>query len=246
MKLRNHFSVVAIYLAVIGCTFAMATWRTRAQEQQPQANAAPQPSPSVKPNFSLQTNRTYGTSEKTRIYISYQAITALDFRVYKVKDPVKFFRQLEDPHRMGVEERVAVSNTYQAKPSFLETLRSFKYDLLALFKDYVRNQLRRESRAAFNDKYRSGEQVPVNVADYARVPLLNPDQVVKTFRQSLSPLENAYDTRMVNLGAMPAGVYLIEAVNDKLRAYTIAVVTDLARTIPAAAAQSASPRFHEH
>ncbi len=228
MKLRNH---LAIYVAVIVFTFTLAAWQTHAQAQQPAPvanNAAPQPSPSVKPSFSLQTNRTYGTTEKTRIYLSYQGITALDFRVYKVKDPIKFFTQLENPHRMGVEERAAVTETYRGKPSFLETLRDFKFNLLALFKNYVRQQLRRESRAAFNDQYRSGEQLPLNVADYARVPLLNPDQVVKTFRQALTPLDHSYDTRMVNLGAMPAGVYLVEAVNDKLRAYTIAVVTDLA------------------
>jgi uncharacterized protein YfaS (alpha-2-macroglobulin family) len=232
MKLRNHLTVISVYLLVIGVTLALASWRMRAQEQQPaqpaQANASPQPSPSVKPNFSLSTNRTYGTGEKTRIYISYQAINHLDFRVYKVKDPVKFFKQLDDPHQMGVEDRTEISNTYQAKPSFLEKLRSFKSDVAYSVKSYIRGQLRRDSRTAFNDKFRSGEQVPLNVADYARVPLLNPDQKVRTFRQMLTPLGKEYDTRMVNLGQMPPGVYLVEAVNDKLRAYTIAVVTDLA------------------
>ncbi|NOT59707.1 MAG: hypothetical protein HOP19_05715, partial [Acidobacteria bacterium] len=217
---------MVVYALSLAAIFTIA--HTPIYAQQTQNNAAPQPSPSVKPSFSLQTNRTYGTTEKTRIYISYEGVTALDFRVYKVKDPVKFFRQLEDPHRMGVEERAAVSETYRGKPSFLETLREFKFNLLALFKSYVRTQLRRESRAAFNDQYRSGEQLTHDDATFARMPLLNPDQKVRTFRQVLTPTENRYDTRMVNLGAMPAGVYLVEAVNDKLRAYTIAVVTDLA------------------
>src|ERR1051325_8652017 len=99
MKLRNHFTVVVVYLSVIAASLSLATWRMRAQEQQPaqpaQANASPQPSPSVKPNFSLSTNRIYGASEKTRIYISYQGINYLDFRVYQVKDPIKFFKQLD-------------------------------------------------------------------------------------------------------------------------------------------------------
>ena len=231
MKIRNQFTVVAIYLAVIVATFALASFRPRAQAQQPAqapANAAPQPSPSVKPNFSLSTNRTYGTSEKTRIYINYQGVNYLDFRVYQVKDPVKFFKQLANPHQMGVADRSEVAATYQAKPSWLDKLRDFKLDIFFTVKNYIRNQLRRESRAAFNDQFRSGEQGPSDQADFAKVPLLNPDQKVRTFRQKLAPLENAYDTRMINLGSMKPGVYLIEAVNDKLRAYTIAVVTDLA------------------
>src|SRR5262249_16342680 len=62
---------------------------------------------------------------------------------------------------------------------------------------------------------------------YARVPLLNPDQLIGSFRQLLSPLENDYDTRLVTLGKLDPGVYLVEGVNNDLRAYTIAVVTDL-------------------
>ncbi|MBI1760017.1 MAG: hypothetical protein HYR56_01140 [Acidobacteria bacterium] len=232
MKLRNHFTVITVYLVVIATTLALATFRPRAQEQQQPAqtpaNAAPQPSPSIKPNFSLSTNRTYGTSEKTRIYINYQAVNYLDFRVYQIKDPVKFFKQLDNPHRMGVADRSEVASTYQAKPSMLDKLREFKTGIFYSVKNYIRDQLRRESRTAFNDKFRSGEQGPSEQADFAKVPLLNPDQKVRTFRQKLAPLENQYDTRMVNLGQMKPGVYLIEAVNDKLRAYTIAVVTDLA------------------
>jgi alpha-2-macroglobulin len=231
-RVPRGLNTIAVYLAVLALTLTLATWRMQAQEQQPaqpaQGNAAPQPSPSIKPNFSLSTNRTYGTAEKTRIYINYQAVSYLDFRVYQVKDPVKFFKQLDNPHQMGVDDRTEVASAYRAKPSFLEKLREFKSGVFSLVKSYVRSQLRRESRTAFNDKFRAGEQVPLNVADFARVPLLNPDQLVNKFRQMLSPLENQYDTRMVNLGQMKPGVYLIEAVNDQLRAYTIAVVTDLA------------------
>ncbi|MEJ7617021.1 MAG: hypothetical protein WKF30_08690 [Pyrinomonadaceae bacterium] len=69
--------------------------------------------------------------------------------------------------------------------------------------------------------------MPLNVADYARVPLLNPDQLVGSWREMLPPLDSEYDTRMVTLGEREAGVYLVEAVAGDLRAYTIAVVSDL-------------------
>ena len=63
MKLRNQFTVVVVYIAVILSTVALATLRNQVRGAQtaPAAPAAsPQPSPAVKPRFSLSTSRTYG------------------------------------------------------------------------------------------------------------------------------------------------------------------------------------------
>src|SRR5215475_10576065 len=235
MKFRNKFTIVVVYLAVIVSTFALATLRSQVRGAQtaPAAPAAsPQPSPTVRPRFSLSTSRTYGADEKARVYIAYQGVDTLDFRVYQVKDPFRFFRQLNSPHQMGEEDRndvAEVAATVERKPSFLERLRSFKSSVYGGVKNYFRGQLRRESRTAFNDKFRSGEQLPLNEADYARVPLLNSDQVTVrgSWRQVLTATENEYDTRMIPLNKLEPGVYLIEAMNGALRAYTIMVVTDL-------------------
>src|SRR5262245_19076942 len=233
MKFRNKFTIVVVYLAVIVSTVALATLRNQVRGAQtaPAAPAAnPQPSPTVRPRFSLSTSRTYGADEKARVYVAYQGVDSLDFRVYQVKDPFKFFRQLNSPHQLGEEDRADVAEvaaTVERKPSLLERLRSFKSSVYRGVKNYFRGQLRRESRAAFNDKFRSGEQLPLNEADYARVPLLNPDQLVGKWRQVLTATESEYDTRMVPLGKREPGVYLIEAVNGDLRAYTIMVVTYL-------------------
>src|SRR5262247_3788379 len=221
MKLRNQFTVVVVYLAVIVSTVALATLRSQVRGAQtaPAAPAAsPQPSPTVRPRFSLSTSRTYGADEKARVYIAYQGVDTLDFRVYQVKDPFRFFRQLNSPHQMGEEDRADVAEvaaTVERKPSILERLRSFKSSVSRAVTNYFRGQLRRDSRTAFNDKFRSGEQLPLNVSDFARVPLLNPDQLVGKWKQVLDPTAGEYDTRMITLGnkPQPAGVYLIEAVN---------------------------------
>ncbi|MBS1790666.1 MAG: hypothetical protein JST85_23315 [Acidobacteria bacterium] len=239
MKFRNLLSTVTVYVVVIFAALSIATLKMRAQGDQPAptpvATASPASSPQpgatpIKPHFSLATNRTYGTHEKARVYISYQGIDSLDFRVYKVKDPFKFFKQLANPHTMGQADREMVSEvteTQNRKPSFLEKLRAFKSDIYFAFKGYFRTQIRREARTAFNDKYRSGERLPIDKASYAQFPLLNPDQLEDSFKQVLTPLDNRWDTRMVVLGQKSPGVYLVEAVNGKLRAYTIAVVSDL-------------------
>ena len=59
------------------------------------------------------------------------------------------------------------------------------------------------------------------------MPLLNSNQLVSAWRERLPTSAEEYDQQMINLGERKPGVYLVEAVNDNLRAYSIAVVTDL-------------------
>ena len=154
----------------------------------------------------------------------------LDFRVYQVKDPRKFFTELKDPHQLGEREEEEVAKSLPHRRSFLERVRTFKRWAYTGVKGFVRGQLKRDSRSAFNKKFRAEADVvrtPLNVSDYARVPLLNPDLLVSSWREPLPPLENEYDQRMIPLGKRSPGVYLVEAVQNDLRAYTVVVVTDL-------------------
>ena len=127
MKLRNNFTIVAIYALVIGAAFLFATTRMRAQgttaSPTPAVTASPTVAPALKPSFSLSTNRTYGTNDRAKIYVNYQSINSLDFRVYKVKDPAKFFKQLNDPHQMGEADALqneTINDVKDSKPGVLE------------------------------------------------------------------------------------------------------------------------------
>src|SRR5262249_35395943 len=220
----------AIYLAVATIALTVATVRMHASAggQAPAQNEATGGEASAgKPHFSLSTNPNYGAPDRARGLIDYQAIECLAFRVYKVKKPFEFFKGLNDPHQMGEREKKEVTTDYELKPNPLEKMRAFKVSLLKSIKDYFRRQLHREAREAFNQKFHSDAHLPLNVADYARVPLLNSSQLVDAFRQMLTPLDNQYDNRKVMLGRRDPGVYLIEAVNGDMQAYSIAIVTDL-------------------
>jgi len=231
-RLRRYLATAAIYLAVAASVFGFNVIRSRAARQ-----AAPPATPdhptvvSTTPYFSLTTNRTYSPNETARLWASYQNIEYLDFRVYHVKDPSKFFKQLDDPHQMGEKEKEAVSQGYGVRVSVLERAHSLKISLFSAVKDYVRTHLLKEHRETFNQKFRKEEdeptRTPLNVADYARVPLLNPEQKVKDWREKLPALDHDYDSRMISLGKQDPGVYLIEAVNGGMRAYSIAIVTNL-------------------
>ena len=236
MNSRSYRVLTAslIYLVVIAGALTIATLRSRAKAKpeiipEPPVEETTKPK-ATKPFFSLSTHRTYGTSDNPRLWVDYQAVDHLDFRVYQVKDPRKFFTGLKDPHQMGKDEEEEVATSLPHKKSLLERVRTFKRWAYTGIKAFVRGQLKRDSREAFNQKFRKEADVvrtPLNVSDYARVPLLNPDLLVTTWREPLPPLENEYDKRMIPLGKRSPGVYLVEAVANDLRAYTVVVVTDL-------------------
>jgi uncharacterized protein YfaS (alpha-2-macroglobulin family) len=231
-RLPRYLATAAIYLIVAASAFGFNIIRSRAARTT--VETAPQPATAVvssKPYFSLTTNRSYSPNETARAWASYQNVDYLDFRVYKVKDPSKFFKQLDDPHQMGEKEKEAVAQGYGSRVSILERTHRLKTSLFSAVRDYVRSHLMKEHRETFNQKFRQSNepsQTPLNVAtDYATVPLLNPEQKVKDWREKLPPLEHEYDSRTVSLGKQEPGVYLVEAVNGNLRAYSIAIVTNL-------------------
>ncbi len=222
-----------IYLVAIAGALTVATLRSRARVKPAESEPAysyPEKRPANKPFFSLSTHRTYGASDNAKLWVDYQAVDHLDFRVYQVKDPRKFFTGLKNPHQMGENEEQEVASSLPHRKSFLERVRTLKRWAFSGIQAFVRGQLQHDSRAAFNQKFRKETdpvRTPLNVSDYARVPLLNPDMLVTSWREPLPPLENEYDQRMIPLGKKTPGVYLVEAVANDLRAYTVVVVTDL-------------------
>jgi hypothetical protein len=231
-RVRRYVTTAIIYLALAASVFGFNIIRSRtAPAPVPVAGEPETPKiASTKPYFSLTTNKSYSPNESARLWASYQNIDYLDFRVYRIKDPNKFFKQLDDPHEMGEKEKEQIAQGYGARVSLLERTHGLKISLFSAIRDYVRTHLLKDHRVTFNEKYRKepeATRTPLNVADYARVPLLNPDQKVKDWREPLPALENEYDSRMITLGKIDPGVYLVEAVNGEQRAYSLAIVTNL-------------------
>jgi hypothetical protein len=236
LQLRRRtrmLSPALVYVAIIAAAVFVADLRidrTAAEAQHfiPVTDDTPV---DVKPFFSLSTNRTYATSENARLWLDHRGIENLDFRVYRVNDPQKFFSQLSNPHQMGEDEQEELALKVSAEPSLLERVRAVKVWAYSGIRNYFRDQLKQNTRVTFNHKFRAeetGKRVPLNVADYARVPLLNPSQLVTSWREPLPSLSNYYDRRMIPLGKRESGVYLVEAVGGNLRAYTVVVITDRA------------------
>ena len=229
---RRHLSSILIYAAVIAAAFFVADSRTHRQQaaSEPAQPTETTPVPTA-PFFSLSTTRTFGTSENPRLWLDHRNIDSLDFRVYRINDPQRFFTQLSDPHQLGEDEREQVATNISARRSLLERVRAVKVWAYSGIRNYFREQLKQNTRKTFNQRFRNTEstkRVPLNVADYPRVPLLNSNQLVTSWREQLPHLDNQYDQRSIPLGKRESGVYLVEAIGGELRAYTIVVVTDLA------------------
>src|SRR5215471_12227546 len=173
-RARRYVATGIIYLALVASVLGFNV--IRAKTAKPAAPSAAPETPTVsstKPYFSLTTNKTYSPNESARVWASYQNVDYLDFRVYRVKDPNKFFKQLDDPHQMGEEEKAALAKGYGARTSLLERTHRFKLSIFSAVKDYVRDHLLAGHRATFNEKFRKEKEptrTPLNVADYARVP----------------------------------------------------------------------------
>ncbi len=171
--------------------------------------------------FSLISNRTFGVGEKASVTVNSSGMGSLEFRVYRVNDPRKFFEQLEDPHQFGGH-----SPRPERELTWLERFENFKRAHRNAIRDAFRAQFSRPSRARIH-AWTAPPKPVRGPASFAQVPLLNQQQLVTKFRQSLTK-QNPWDSVTVPLDLPKAGVYLVEATNGTLRAYTIVSVSNYA------------------
>jgi len=178
-----------------------------------------------KPNayFSLSTNKTFLPGEKVGIRVYSTNVEALEFRVYRVKDPVTFFERLESVHGFGrVSPREQVEN-----PNFLERFHDWKHGMWVEIRDFFRMQFSLRSRAHIRESQAETRKSSASAADvFAQVPVLNSSQLVTRWRQEMPPRFYS-ETAQVPVASLEKGVYLVEATDGSLRAYTIVMVTEL-------------------
>lgn len=195
------------------------------------------------PAFSLASSHTFTTKERPAISLTFRRVTFLDFRVYKVNDALKFFSQLRDPHELGSPEPIVPQER-----TLLERLAAWKADRRDEVFTFLRRQVTREYRAKVREQSEQKQvqqRQTIRYTTFAQVPLLNPTQLVASWREVLPPVREA-EARRIPLEVNAAGVYVVEAVNAPLRAYTIVMVSDLGlvtKTAPGQIIVFAANRF---
>ncbi len=177
-----------------------------------------------RPAFSLSTSEIFTTRDAPNFYLTFRRIERLDFRVYKVRDPFAFFAGLENPHQVGTQEAYV-----KQQRTWLERFADWKRNQRQQIRSFARSQASHQYRAArrtTNDQAEVAQRVVLNASTFAQVPLLNADQVVTTWRELLPNRRDA-EVRRVPVDLKQPGVYVVEAVSDLLRAYTIVIVSDI-------------------
>ena len=177
-----------------------------------------------RPAFSLSTSEVFTTRDAPNFYLTFRRVPHLDFRVYKVRDPFAFFASLRDPHQLGGSEAEV-----QQERTLIETLADWKRGQRQYVQRFARAQASqpyRAARRAATDQAVVAQRVVLNANTFAQVPLLNADQVVTTWRELL-PNHRDAEVRRVPVELRQPGIYVVEAVSDLLRAYTIVIVSDV-------------------
>ncbi len=90
----------------------------------PAAALAQEGTASKEPSFSVSSRQTYAPSQQPKIWISFRQVDHLDFRVYRVKDPIQFFSKLKDAHSFGSEKAELAR-----EKTWLERFHEWKRDL---------------------------------------------------------------------------------------------------------------------
>ena len=190
--------------------------------------------------FGLSSSRTFASDGSPTVSMNAFNVDSLEFRVYRVNDAVKFFRNLDQPHEFGGRVPKPPQNR-----TALERIHEWKRSLKVSIRRSLRGQFTEAPSAhvnAFMDK-RVPPPPAVTAAattQYAEAPFLNPQQLVLTFIQ---PVRSAsrWNREEVKVPVTEKGVYLVEAVNHELRAYTVLFVSDLAMV--SKAAKGTSPNY---
>jgi uncharacterized protein YfaS (alpha-2-macroglobulin family) len=176
------------------------------------------------PYFALFTTRTFGPGGKATVQLSAWNVDSLEFRVYRIQDPLAFFEELPDAHQFGGRAPRAAGQR-----TLLERVHEWKRGLRAT----IRRALRHQFTASPSEKLGLREEAPPpdlktghNETHYAEAPLLNSQQLVLSFQQPIRS-HSRWERSTVNLGLKDKGFYLVEAVKGQLCAYTLAMVSDL-------------------
>ena len=178
-------------------------------------------------SFSLSTTRTFAPGESVKIQLYAKNVPALEFRVYQVRDPQKFFAGLKDLHSFGVQSQSPSEKIDER--TLLERLHDFKADLWWRVRHFFRGQFTDEARDNFREgqgKLGKRSQV-VGASEFARVPLLNESQLVARWKL-VTPPAIVSETQKLPIDGLGPGVYLIEATEGTYKAYTVAIVTGIA------------------
>jgi hypothetical protein len=162
-----------------------------------------------------------------KIQLLARNVPEFEFRVYKVRDPEKFFADLKDLHSFGDQSYSPSEQIDQ--PTLIERLHDFKAHLWWLVRRFFRGQFTDDARDSFRERQAAlGKRSRVvGATEFAQIPILNQSQLVARWKLETPPALVS-ETQQLPIDGLRSGVYLIEATDGTYKAYTVAIVTPIA------------------
>jgi alpha-2-macroglobulin len=179
-------------------------------------------------SFNLSTNKTFAPGEQPTIHLYTHNVDALEFRVYRINDPVKFMENLRELHSFGPEQGIFNHEQIDEK-TWLEKFHDWKTGLWWDIRNFFRRQFSHDARERLRDHQSAITRHSriVSEAEFAQIPILNRSQLVSRWRQQV-PATYISDTNKLAVPRLGAGLYLLEATDGHYKAYTLLMVTDFA------------------
>jgi uncharacterized protein YfaS (alpha-2-macroglobulin family) len=179
-------------------------------------------------SFNLSTSKSFAPGEQPKIHLYTHNVDALEFRVYRVNDPVKFLENLRELHSFGPEASLLGPERIDQR-TWLEKFHDWKEALWHRIREFFREQFSSEARHALraHQSALSRRSRIVSEAEFAQIPILNQSQLVARWRQ-LVPATYISDANELGVPKLGAGLYLLEATDGRFKAYTLLMVTEMA------------------
>ena len=191
--------------------------------------AAPASLRAAEPYFTLSTTKSFAPGDKPKLHLYTHDVDSLEFRVYRVRDPEAFAAKLQEMHSFGDPSHAWKVNEQVDEKTWLERFHDWKRDLWYDLKQFFRTQFSKPTREAFKAKQSSlaRRSTIVDAAQFAQIPLLNDTQLVARWRLRVPP-NFVSDNQVLPMQSLDRGMYLVEATDGRLKAYTIVLVSQTA------------------
>jgi uncharacterized protein YfaS (alpha-2-macroglobulin family) len=177
--------------------------------------------------FSLNSNQAVAPGNPARVMVQTSAaVRQLEFRLYRVKNAAEFWRNLDEENRFGGSPRP------RGRPrTWLEKYVDWRARTRGRLRDTVRLQFTPQYRTQIREFLdRPAQPKPRTVPagqTFAEVPLLNAEQLVRSWRQAIVK-KSEWDSVTLDVALADPGVYVLEATNGSRHAYTVLLASNLA------------------
>lgn len=176
--------------------------------------------------FALTSARTFAVGEQASIMMYANGVRELEFRLYRVEKAGEFLGQLANAHSFG-NETAQLPKKETLLGRYVRFKRKLKADLTQFAKRQFTPEAIAEYRLTKGDKPAGAPNPKVKGTGYAAIPVLNDKQLVRTWKER-STAKNRWDEQPVSVPVTEPGLYLVEATDGKLRAYTLVSMSQMA------------------